>query len=114
MDKVRFNTAEGAAGEAASYVSHRIHSPRMLERNPYQPDEADVWTAWTDTELDARGARLYSAETMFDSQGRLRATRAAKKTRIGEPATKMAYTIVGPAGRNGGPPGAGWAPGDRA
>src|SRR5207247_4681973 len=63
---------------------------------PYLPDETDAWASWISTEYKTYGQPLFDLESIYDSQGRLRAGRATKTTRGGKPAVKMAYSLTAP------------------
>ncbi len=82
---------------ATGYFFRRIHSPRVMERNPYMPKRFDIWTAWTATDLGADGRALFDAETIYDAQGQLCVSKANKTTGGNKPAAKIAFHLPAPA-----------------
>ncbi len=85
------------AADAQNFIFRRLHSPRALERNRFMPGRVDTWTAWTATELDADGKKLFDSETIYGGSGKPSVVRTIKSMSSGEPATKISYTISPPA-----------------
>ena len=83
----------GAAPGPTSYLFRRSHSPRLLARNPHQPEREEVWTAWTTSELRPDGTTLFEVETIYDAQGRISTATASKTASSGQPATKTVYHL---------------------
>jgi hypothetical protein len=72
----------------------RVHTPRILETNVYLPGRANVWTAWTASELDRDGHELFQSELIYDAQGRLSATKTSKGG--SKTSTKIVYDVGPP------------------
>ncbi|MDB6030458.1 MAG: hypothetical protein JWM16_796, partial [Verrucomicrobiales bacterium] len=75
------------------FVSHRLHSPRFLEKNPYMPGRTGVWITWKATSLNYNREVQYDEDLVFDAAGRLSVVKANKKSQISGVATKIRYVI---------------------
>jgi hypothetical protein len=79
------------------YLFRHLHEPRLLQQNPHLPGVPGFWLAWTSTELNENGKRLFDAETLFDARGNASTIVARKINRLGQPAAKIAYQLPLPA-----------------
>jgi hypothetical protein len=77
-------------------ILRRIHSPRVLEANPYFLARTNVWTAWTASDLSGGGHELFQSELIYDAQGRLAVSKTVKTSQSGDPAVKIVYDIGPP------------------
>ncbi|MFO1459755.1 MAG: hypothetical protein U1G08_10110 [Verrucomicrobiota bacterium] len=82
----------GNGGIAASLTG----DSREWESNPHLPDESGTWMAWTTQGSDPAGARVLSAEDIYDAQGQLSVRRIIKQTEGGAPAIKFSYQLPQP------------------
>lgn len=82
----------GNGGIAASLTG----DSREWASNPHLPDESGTWTAWSTQGLDPTGARVLSAEDIYDAQGGLSVRRIIKQTESGAPAIKLSYQLPQP------------------
>ena len=68
--------------------------PALRESNPYMPGVTNVWTSWITTESKPDGTRSFDSETLYDAQGRLAVSRAAKSTSSGRSGSKMVFQLT--------------------
>ncbi|MGO9203690.1 MAG: hypothetical protein ACLQM8_24485 [Limisphaerales bacterium] len=83
-------------GDAGFRLVRRLSTPRFLKENRHLPGVTNVWLAWSGTDFNGAGVRLFESDRIQDAQGELSTLVTHKPNSLGQPGSKTVYCLPRP------------------